>query len=98
MILTTGERFDRIRVGGYPDTYHGLVVEFQPDGANAVSGSPTLEFTVGFVTLPSGQVGLTVHLPPESTFKNGVYFVLVNDKLGSKKITLENGIELERVK
>lgn len=96
MILTTGKAFDRVRIESYPD-YHGLVIEFQPDGHNAVSGSPVIKIELGFVILPSGQVGLSVQLPPESTFKLGTSFVLVNDKIGASKIVLKNGTELERV-
>ncbi len=92
MILTSGKEFNRIRI----EEYQGLVVEFQPDGFNAVSGSPTIEFAIGFMRLPSGQVGLTIQLPSGNAYRSKSVFVLLNDKLGSEKLVI-NGMEFEKL-
>ena len=99
MRLTTGKKFDILTLDPYPD-YHGLVVEFDPNGNNAVVGNSldVIKLELGFITLPSGKVGLSVNLPPDNTYKVGTLFVLIEDTMGAKKITLDNGLELERVK
>lgn len=93
MRLITGTEFDRILL----EPYHGLIVEFQPDGKSLHTGSEKIEFTIAFAHLNNGQVGLSIQLPSQYTFRSGTDFVLVHDKFDSKKIVLKQGIELEKL-
>ena len=93
MNLITGKEFDRIRL----EPYHGLIVEFQPEGDNALRGSPTIGFSIGFLSLSSGRIGLSIQLPSESAYRSGTTFVLVNDTLDADKMVLRGGLELEKL-